>query len=449
MPPSPLYTPQDVPSFKKRRNRLPNTRAKQLLRAAERDYNDPPPPPGLGECCGSSCDPCVNDLWKEELAIWRERWGDGAVEDGGSVRATYRRLSAKAGVENLSVAIRTSATAEDLPNASFARRVPSLQAASFGRLRRPITHKKRDDKSFIVIYGNSQAPTRNAPASKAERFALVLGDPELLQLARWVCTIETGYSCPMEMEYAKDSLTNESFIVQSRPETVHSRRDATAACKADAALSVRLCLVVSAYEMDKFFNACVLVTATTDPEWVPIMKRAAAIVTDHGGRTSHATIVANSVFLSYAREGSAQGRVWAADYVMFEIPPSAVLAEQLAAHFDGSSIWSNDLTQLTSGNDSDSDELAELFDEQGEAAKTLVARVIRVARRAGCKVGICGQAPSYHPEFARFLVEVGFDSVSVIPDSFVNVKRQVVTSEQKQNGEKADESDFMICGDSK
>ncbi|RAK88363.1 hypothetical protein BO79DRAFT_19112 [Aspergillus costaricaensis CBS 115574] len=82
MPPSPLYTPQDVPSFKKRRNRLPNTRAKQLLRAAERDYNDPPPPPGLGECCGSSCDPCVNDLWKEELAIWRERWGDGAVEDG-------------------------------------------------------------------------------------------------------------------------------------------------------------------------------------------------------------------------------------------------------------------------------------------------------------------------------------------------------------------------------
>ncbi|GLA42332.1 hypothetical protein AnigIFM63309_010864 [Aspergillus niger] len=83
MPPSPLYTPQDVPSFKKRRNRLPNTRAKQLLRAAERDYNDPPPPPGLGECCGSSCDPCVNDLWKEELAIWRERWGDGAVEDGG------------------------------------------------------------------------------------------------------------------------------------------------------------------------------------------------------------------------------------------------------------------------------------------------------------------------------------------------------------------------------
>ena len=93
--------------------------------------------------------------------------------------------------------------------------------------------------------------------------------------------------------------------------------------------------------------------------------------------------------------------------------------------------------------------MAELFDKQGEAAKTLVAQVIRVTRRAGCKVGICGQAPSDHPEFARFLVEVGIDSVSVIPDSFVKVKRQVVASEQKQNGKKVDESDFMICGDSK
>ncbi|GKZ82698.1 hypothetical protein AnigIFM56816_007519 [Aspergillus niger] len=306
----------------------------------------------------------------------------------------------------------------------------------------------------MLIYGNSQAPTRNAPTFKAERFALVFGDPVLLQLARWVCTIETGYSCPI--------LTNESFNVQARPESVHSRRDATAAFKTynidhkgrtlitglavgDTALSVWLCLIESAYEMDKFISACVLVTATTEPDWVPIMERAAAIITGHGGRTSHAAIVANSAFLP----SWTPGRVWAADYVMCEIPPSAVLAEQLAAQFDGSSIWSNDLTQLTLGNESDSDELAELFDEQGEAAKTLVAQVIRVARRGGCKVGICGQAPSYRPEFARFLVEVGIDSVSVIPDSFVKVKRQVVASEQKQNGEKADEFDFMVCGDSK
>ncbi|TPR04060.1 Major Facilitator Superfamily protein [Aspergillus niger] len=358
MPPSPLYTPQDVPSFKKRRNRLPNTRAKQLLRAAERDYNDPPPPPGLGECCGSSCDPCVNDLWKEELAIWRERWGDGAVEDGG---------------------------------------------------------KKEDDQgdesegcAKMKMPGSWEWRPRETPQPpKAERFALVLGDPELLQLARWVCTIETACSCPMDVEYAKDSLTNALFIVQARPETVHSRRDATVAFKmynidhkgrtlttglavGDAALSVRLCLIEPAYEMDKFINACVLVTATTDPDRVPIMERAAAIITDYGGRTSHAAIVANSAFLPSWTPGSAQGRVWAADYVMCEILPSAVLAEQFAAHFDGFLIWSTDLEQLIWGNDHDSDELGELFYEQGEATKTLVAQVARVARRAGCKVGICG-----------------------------------------------------------
>ncbi|GFF29688.1 hypothetical protein IFM61606_10403 [Aspergillus udagawae] len=78
--PTPLYTPESVPRIKNAK-RLSTIRRKQLLRAAEREYDDPPPPPGLGECCGSSCDPCVNDLWREELACWRERWGDGAVEE--------------------------------------------------------------------------------------------------------------------------------------------------------------------------------------------------------------------------------------------------------------------------------------------------------------------------------------------------------------------------------
>ncbi|KAI9931209.1 hypothetical protein ASPWEDRAFT_166843 [Aspergillus wentii DTO 134E9] len=78
--PTPLYEPAQVPRIKNAK-RLTTTRTKQLLRAADRAYNDPPPPPALGDCCGSSCDPCVNDLWKEELACWRERWGDGAVED--------------------------------------------------------------------------------------------------------------------------------------------------------------------------------------------------------------------------------------------------------------------------------------------------------------------------------------------------------------------------------
>ncbi|KAG2420928.1 hypothetical protein HFD88_000542 [Aspergillus terreus] len=80
-PPTPRYSPADVPSIKKQAKRLSTTRLKQLLRAAERAHDDPPPPPGLGECCGSSCDPCVNDLWREELACWRERWGEGAVTE--------------------------------------------------------------------------------------------------------------------------------------------------------------------------------------------------------------------------------------------------------------------------------------------------------------------------------------------------------------------------------
>ncbi|OJK03996.1 hypothetical protein ASPACDRAFT_39610 [Aspergillus aculeatus ATCC 16872] len=80
MSPQAAYTPEQTPTVIRARKHLSGTRAKQLLRAAERDYNDPPPPPGLGECCGSSCDPCVRDLWREELAVWRERWGEAAEE---------------------------------------------------------------------------------------------------------------------------------------------------------------------------------------------------------------------------------------------------------------------------------------------------------------------------------------------------------------------------------
>lgn len=81
--PEPYYTPNEVPLFKKlQKKRLTGTRTKQLLRAAARAHDDPPPPPELGTCCGSSCDPCVNDLWREERNVWMERWGDRAVKDG-------------------------------------------------------------------------------------------------------------------------------------------------------------------------------------------------------------------------------------------------------------------------------------------------------------------------------------------------------------------------------
>lgn len=82
--PVPYYTPTTTPTYKRlQKLRLSGTRTKQLIRAASRAHDDPPPPPELGACCGSSCDPCVNDLWREEREVWKERWGEYAVEGGG------------------------------------------------------------------------------------------------------------------------------------------------------------------------------------------------------------------------------------------------------------------------------------------------------------------------------------------------------------------------------
>jgi pyruvate, water dikinase len=113
-------------------------------------------------------------------------------------------------------------------------------------------------------------------------------------------------------------------------------------------------------------------------------------------------------------------------YVMCEIPSNVIMAKAFAERFDGFSIGSNDLTQLTLGVDRDSEDLADLFDEQDEAVKWMIENVIREAHKAGAKVGLCGQAPSDHPEFAEFLVRCGIDSVSVSPDSFIAVKRRTL-----------------------
>ena len=115
-------------------------------------------------------------------------------------------------------------------------------------------------------------------------------------------------------------------------------------------------------------------------------------------------------------------------YVMCEIPSNVILAKAFAERFDGFSIGSNDLTQLTLGVDRDSSELAELFDEQDDAVKWMIRSVIGEGHKAGAKVGLCGQAPSDHPEFAEFLVQCGIDSMSVSPDSFIAVKRRVAAT---------------------
>ena len=101
---------------------------------------------------------------------------------------------------------------------------------------------------------------------------------------------------------------------------------------------------------------------------------------------------------------------------------------------DGFSIGSNDLTQLVLGVDRDSDRLRQLFDERDEAVTTAIADLLHKARRAGAKTGICGQAPSDHPEFARFLVAHGIDSISVSPDSFLAVKQHVAAAERERRG---------------
>ncbi len=540
---------------------------------------------------------------------------------------------------------------------------------------KPIVHKERGEKAIKMIYASGEAsPTKNVPTSKAERAAFVLNDEEILTLARWAAAIEEHYGCPMDMEWAKDGETGAMFIVQARPETVQSRRQAaelksyTITKKGklltkglsigDAVVAGNVCLIESPKDIDKFVDGSILVTSTTDPDWVPIMKRAAAIVTDHGGRTSHAAIVSRELGLpavvgtgdathvlhseqevtvscaegdqGFIYEGTAEyatetisiddlpetkteilvnmanpaaafrwwrlpamgvglarmefvvsnhirihpmalvkydqledkaakeeiakltagyddkteyfvdqlsrglariaaalypkpvivrmsdfktneyaGLVGGAEfepaeenpmigfrgasryyspryregfaleckamkrlrdemgftnivmmipfcrsiheadkvlevmaenglkrgenglqvYVMCEIPSNVVQAEKFAERFDGFSIGSNDLTQLTLGVDRDSDALSGLFDEQDPAVEWMIASVIHAARKAGAKIGLCGQAPSDHPEFAKFLVECGINSISVSPDSFVAVKRQVAEAE--------------------
>ena len=129
--------------------------------------------------------------------------------------------------------------------------------------------------------------------------------------------------------------------------------------------------------------------------------------------------------------GLVQGEKGLEVYVMCEIPSNVISADAFCDIFDGFSIGSNDLTQLTLGLDRDSDLVAHIFDERNPAVKTLVKMVIDTAKRRGRKIGICGQAPSDFPEFATFLVECGIDSMSLIPDSAVKTRLRVLKKEQE------------------
>ena len=337
--------------------------------------------------------------------------GDFPDDIRDDILASYRELSRRAGTKDLPVAVRSSATAEDLPDASFAgqqetylnvrgekavlaacrrcyaslftdRAITYRQLQGFGHAKvalsigvqrmvrsdtggsgvmfsidtesgfdkialitaawglgenvvqgavnpdeyevykpflakkslTPIVKKSLGAKEIKMIYaGSASGETKNVPTSKAERAAFVLSDAEILELARMAATIEDHYGQPMDMEWARDGDTGELFIVQARPETVQSRADAGAIKSysvqkagkvllkglsvGSAVATGRVSIIESAHDIDQFVDGSILVTSTTDPDWVPIMKRASAIVTDHGGRTSHAAIVSRELGL--------------------------------------------------------------------------------------------------------------------------------------------------------
>lgn len=539
----------------------------------------------------------------------------------------------------------------------------------------PIIEKSMGAKEKKLVYaGGGSATTKTAETSHKERSAYVLGDHEILKLARWALAIEDHYGHPMDIEWAKDGESGELFIVQARPETVQSQREAgrlkhyaleesgdvllTGLAIGEAIATGEVCVIKDAAEIDDFRSGSILVTGMTDPDWVPIMKQAAGIVTDYGGRTSHAAIVSRELgipaivgtgdatqrlqeeqpitmscaegeeghvydgilafneeeidltsvpdvqtqimmniasptaamrwwrlpchgvglarmefivnntiqihplalvhfesledkkakrriaeltegyadkteyfverlALGIARIAASQypdpvlvrmsdfktneyadligGRefepeehnpmlgfrgasryysdtyrpgfalecraikrvreqigldnvivmipfcrtVEEADrvldvlasnglergerglkvYVMAEIPANVILADKFAERFDGFSIGTNDLTQLVLGIDRDSTQLKDLFDERNEAVTEMVKMLIERAHAADTPVGICGEAPSNYPEFVEFLVRNGIDSMSLSPDSVIDVTRCVAESE--------------------
>jgi pyruvate,water dikinase len=553
---------------------------------------------------------------------------------------------------------------------------------------RPILSKRVGSKEFKLVYDDGgEKMVKNVPVPTAERVKFALTDDEVLRLARWACIIEDHYSAkhghpmPMDLEWAKDGKTGEFFIVQARPETVESLKDPdvieTHLLKTRGKILAsgrsigakiacgRVRIISSPEHMNLFQDGEILVTEKTDPDWQPIMKKAAAIITRRGGRTCHAAIVSRELgipavvgieqqafalkdgqivtvscaegdegfiyegelpfevqrtnvrnlarpltevmmnlanpenafslsripndgvglarmefiisnhikihplaLLNYenladpaakaeiakltanyddkpaffvdqlaqgagmiaaafypkdvilrlsdfktneyanliggkayepdeenpmlgfrgasryyhplyqdgfalecqavkkirdemglnnlklmipfcrtieeglrvqeemAKHGLKRGENGLEIYVMCEIPSNVILADEFCDIFDGFSIGSNDLTQLILGVDRDSEIVAPIFDERNPAVKAMIAQAISTCRARGRKIGICGQAPSDYPEFAKFLVEQGIDSISLNPDTVLSTTLMIVETEQKNEQER-------------
>lgn len=543
--------------------------------------------------------------------------------------------------------------------------------------KKAIISKKLGSKAKTMVYASDkQSNIVNTDTPEEKRKKWVLSDDEIEQLAKWSYTIEQHYKMPMDIEWAKDGVSEKLFIVQARPETVHSKKDpclkteytvkekGVVLAKGNAIgsgiASGKARIIMSSADADKLQEGEVLVTDITNPDWDPILKKASAIITNKGGRTSHAAIVAREVgavaivgtgdatekikdgdivtascaqgktgfvyqgklnwteqnldfrniamprtqpmmilgdpdkaynYSFYPNKGiglmrlefiingaikihpmalvnfnslkdaeakkhieeityqypdkkeyfvdklaQAVGTIAAAFYpkdvivrmsdfktneyanliggkefepeeenpmigfrgasryyndryregfkleceamkrvrnemgltnvklmipfcrtveegkkvvevmsnyglkrgdnhleiyVMAEIPSNVILAKEFSEVFDGFSIGSNDLTQLTLGLDRDSAIVSDLFDENNKAVKTMIATVIKTAKENGAKIGLCGQAPSDFPEFAQFLVEQGINSISYNPDALLKGMENMVIAEEK------------------
>jgi pyruvate, water dikinase len=176
---------------------------------------------------------------------------------------------------------------------------------------RPIVEKKVGTKEKKLVYKRDGAGTEQKEVKIEEQRKFVLSDDEVLTLARWACIIEEHYGLPMDIEWAKDGITGELFVVQARPETVHSQMDLaslrTYVLEEEGKLLLKgeavgtkigqgeVKVIESSNEIHKFKSGQVLVTDMTDPDWQPIMKIASAIVTNKGGRTCHAAIVSREL----------------------------------------------------------------------------------------------------------------------------------------------------------
>ncbi len=182
---------------------------------------------------------------------------------------------------------------------------------------RPILQKTIGSKEFTLVYETGGKMVKNVPVPSADRQRFVMSDDEILALARWACLIEEHYSkvkgapTPMDIEWAKDGNTGELFIVQARPETVESRKDRdvletyrlkergrvliTGRSVGSKIATGPVRVIKNADHLREFQQGEVLITDKTDPDWEPIMKKAAAIVTNRGGRTCHAAIVSREL----------------------------------------------------------------------------------------------------------------------------------------------------------